>query len=62
MRSHHPFLWLAIVLLIAWFVLKFVVAMTGGFLHLLWIAAIIFALIWVVRHLSGGSGPTTPVV
>ena len=57
MRSHHPFLWFALVLVVLWVVLHVALAVTSGLLHLLWIGAIIFAIIWVFRHLTGGRKP-----
>lgn len=57
MRSAHPFLWLAIVLVALWLVLRVALAITSGLLHLLWIGAIIFAIVWVFRHLTGRRTP-----
>lgn len=56
----HTFLWLAVVLVILWIILKFALALTGAALHLLWIAAIIMLIIWVINMVRG-SGRGTPV-
>lgn len=45
---------LALFLLILWVVLKVALAITGIFLHLLWIAAVILAAIWLLAKLRGG--------
>ncbi len=47
------FLVLAIFLLILWVVLRVALALTGVFLHLLWILAVIFAVLWLVGKLRG---------
>lgn len=47
MRSSHPFLWLALVLIVLWAVLRVALAVTSVALHLLWIGAIIFAALWL---------------
>lgn len=44
---------LAIFLLILWVVLRIALAVTGAFLHLLWIIAIILAVMWLVGKLRG---------
>lgn len=44
---------LAILLLILWIVLRLALAITGAFLHLLWIAAIILAVMWLVGKIRG---------
>ncbi len=46
---------LAVFLLILWAVLRIALALTGVFLHLLWIAAIILAVMWLVGKLRGKS-------
>lgn len=45
---------LAIFLLILWVVLRVALAVTGVFLHVLWILAIIFAVMWLIGKLRGG--------
>ena len=44
---------LAVLLLIIWVILKVALAVTGAFLHLLWIAAIVLFVLWVVGKLRG---------
>lgn len=44
---------LAVLLLVIWVILKVALALTGVFLHLLWIIAVILAVLWVVRKLRG---------
>ena len=44
---------LAVLLLIAWAVLRLALMMTGAFLHLLWIIAVILAVMWVIGKLRG---------
>jgi hypothetical protein len=56
MKSHHPFIFLALGLMVIWLVLRVALAMTGAALHLLWIGAIIFAIVWVMRQFSAKSG------
>ncbi len=46
---------LAVVLLILWIVLKMALAVTSGLLHLLWIAAIIMLVIWLIGKVRGSS-------
>lgn len=53
----NAIVWLAAVLLILWVALRLALAITSGLLHLLWIAALIMFVIWIVGKLrrSGGS-------
>jgi len=44
---------LAVFLLILWVVLRVALAITGIFLHLLWIIAVILAMLWLVGILRG---------
>lgn len=53
----HTLLWLAIVLVIGWVVLRVALAMTGMALHLLWIAAIILFVIWLFNLVRGRGNP-----
>ena len=46
---------LAVFLVILWVILRVALALTGVFLHLLWVAAIVLAIIWLVGKLRGGS-------
>lgn len=48
----NPLLILAILLVLAWVVLRVALAVTGFFLHLLWIAAIVLAVVWLIRKLA----------
>jgi len=45
---------LAVFLLVLWVVLRVALAITGVFLHLLWIFAIVLLLLWIVAKLRGG--------
>jgi hypothetical protein len=42
---------LAVLLLVSWIILRVALAMTGVFLHVLWIAAILLAVLWMVGKL-----------
>jgi hypothetical protein len=44
---------LAVVLLIIWVVLRVALAITGAFLHLFWIIAVILAVLWLIGKLRG---------
>ena len=44
---------LAALLLVIWLVLRIALAVTSGVLHLLWIAAVIMMVIWLVGKLRG---------
>ena len=44
---------LAIFLLILWAVLKLALAVTGAFLHILWIVAVILFVFWLIDKLRG---------
>jgi hypothetical protein len=39
---------IAIFLLILWLVLRFAVAMTGAFLHLIWVVAVVVFILWLI--------------
>jgi len=45
---------LAVFLVILWVILRVALALTGVFLHLLWIAAIILAVVWLLGKFRGG--------
>ncbi|RBP47305.1 hypothetical protein DES53_101102 [Roseimicrobium gellanilyticum] len=47
------FIWLALALMVLWLVLKVALAITSVLLHLLWIAAIIFVVLWIFGQLTG---------
>lgn len=42
---------LAVLLLVSWIILRVALAITGVFLHVLWIAAILLAVLWMVGKL-----------
>lgn len=44
---------LAVFLLVLWVILRVALTVTGVFLHLLWILAIILAVLWLVGKLRG---------
>ena len=53
----NPFMnslvWLAIVAVVIWIVLRVALAITSGILHLLWIAAIIMFVMWLYHKVRG---------
>ena len=49
--------WLAIVLAVAWIVLRLALAVTSGLLHLLWIAALVMFCLWIFNKLRGKAQP-----
>lgn len=57
MKSNHHFIWIALVLLIVWIVLRVALAITSVALHVLWIAAIISLILWVWRQFSRPASP-----
>jgi len=46
-------LMLALLLLVIWVVARVVLAVTGLMLHLLWIAALVLAAIWLIQKVRG---------
>ena len=54
LRAMSKLLSLAVLLLIAWIVLRLFLAVTGFFLHALWIVAIILFVMWLLGKLRGG--------
>ena len=46
-------LWIAIALVVNWLIAKVVAGVAGALLNLLWIAAIIFGIIWLIGHFTG---------
>jgi hypothetical protein len=46
-------LMIAVFLVILWVVLRIALALTGAFLHLLWIAALVLAVMWLFDKLRG---------
>ncbi len=55
-NATHTLLWLAVLLIVAWLVLRLALAMTGAALHLLWIAGLIMFVMWLVGLMRGGRG------
>ena len=49
----NKFLTLAVILLIAWAVLRLALAVTGAFLNLLWIVAVILTILWFIGKIRG---------
>lgn len=47
-------LWIALLLVGLWLVARVVLALTSVALHLLWIGALLFAILWLVRRFSRG--------
>ncbi|MES2658507.1 MAG: hypothetical protein V4689_07810 [Verrucomicrobiota bacterium] len=45
----------AILLLILWIILRVALAVTGVFLHLFWVIAVILAVLWLVGKLRGNN-------
>ncbi|MBK1882128.1 hypothetical protein JIN85_06870 [Luteolibacter pohnpeiensis] len=43
----------AALLLVLWVILRVALAITGVFLHLLWVAAVIMAIIWLIGKFRG---------
>ena len=46
----HAFIFLAILLAVIWIVARVVLAVTSVALHLLWVVAIIFLILWVINR------------
>ena len=46
---NHPLVWIAVALIVIWLLARVVLAVTSFFLHLLWIGAIIFVIVWAVK-------------
>ncbi len=47
----NALIWLAIALFVIWILVKFVLVLTGVFFHILWIAAIVLLIVWLVQKL-----------
>lgn len=45
---------LAVLLLIVWVVLRIALAITSVALNLIWVAAIVLAIFWIIGKLRGG--------
>ncbi len=48
----NSLIWLAVVLIIAWIVLKFFLAITSVVLHVVWVLALIFLAIWLFKKFT----------
>lgn len=46
---NHPFVWIALALVLIWLLARVLLAVTSFFLHLLWVGAVIFLIVWLVR-------------
>lgn len=46
---NHSFVWIAVALVVVWIFARVLLAVTSLFLHLLWIGAIIFLLVWLAK-------------
>ena len=46
---NHSFVWIAVALVVIWIFARVLLAVTSFFLHLLWIGAIIFFLVWLAK-------------
>jgi hypothetical protein len=44
---------IALLLLVIWVVLRVALAVTGLFLHALWIIAVILAVVWIIGKIRG---------
>ncbi|HEX8313149.1 MAG TPA: hypothetical protein VF614_17625 [Chthoniobacteraceae bacterium] len=49
----NSLLWLALVVVALWIILRVALAITSGILHLLWIAAIIMFVMWLYHKVRG---------
>ncbi|CAN5801231.1 hypothetical protein BH20GEM3_BH20GEM3_10940 [soil metagenome] len=49
----RAFLWIALLLVAIWIAARVIGFMAGAMLNLLWIAAIIFAVIWLIGQFTG---------
>jgi hypothetical protein len=52
---------LAVLLVIAWVILRIALAITTGLLHLLWIGALILGAMWVWGKIREKVGPKRPL-
>ncbi len=46
---NHSLVWIAVALVVIWILARVLLAVTSFFLHLLWIAAIVFVIVWAVK-------------
>lgn len=48
----NSLIWFAVLLLIIWIVARVFLAVTGALLHVLWILAIIVAIVWLIKRVA----------
>ena len=48
----NSFIWLAVLLVIVWIVARIFLAVTSVLLHLLWVGAVIFIVIWLIKKFT----------
>ena len=46
----NSLIWIALVLFVLWIVVRVVFAITGFIFHLIWVAALILLIVWLVRR------------
>ena len=49
----NSLVWLAVLFIVAWLVLKLALAVTSGLLHVLWIVAVIMFVLWLIGKVRG---------
>jgi hypothetical protein len=49
---NHSLVWIAVLLIVIWVLARVVLAVTSVALHLLWVVAIIAAIVWVYRRVT----------
>jgi len=49
----NSLVWFAVVLIIAWVILRVILAVTSLALHVLWVAAVVMLIVWVIRKIRG---------
>jgi hypothetical protein len=52
-RVKHSLIWIAVLLVVIWILARVILAVTSVAFHLLWVIAIIFAIVWLVRRFKG---------
>jgi len=50
----HSLVWIAVLLIVIWVLARVVLAVTSVALHLLWVVAIIAAIVWIYRRVTHG--------
>jgi hypothetical protein len=46
---NHSYLWIAVALVVVWILARVLLAVTSFFLHVLWIAALAFLIVWLAK-------------